>query len=136
MDNLESSTYEVFEKDPVKYAQYEEAMRQALLSAWELEEEEEEEEEEGNVESDNLYGEEAQDRQLDKEDRKKMKEKAIVVMVVGAGRGPLVRAALRASDSSSVPVRVYAVEKNPNAVVTLKVPILWSFSSLLLSIPY
>ena len=39
-------------------------------------------------------------------------------MVVGAGRGPLVRASLRASAASNRPLRVYAVEKNPNAVVT------------------
>lgn len=31
MDNLESQTYEVFEKDPVKYSQYQEAVRQALV---------------------------------------------------------------------------------------------------------
>ena len=31
MDNLESSTYEVFEKDPVKYSQYEKAIYQALI---------------------------------------------------------------------------------------------------------
>lgn len=39
-------------------------------------------------------------------------------MVVGAGRGPLVDAVLRASERSGRPVRLYAVEKNPNAVVT------------------
>lgn len=39
-------------------------------------------------------------------------------MVVGAGRGPLVRASLAASEESGRKVRVYAVEKNPNAVVT------------------
>jgi protein arginine N-methyltransferase 5 len=31
MDNLESTTYEVFEKDPVKYAEYENAIRKAVL---------------------------------------------------------------------------------------------------------
>lgn len=31
MDNLESSTYEVFEKDPVKYERYYEAVKLALL---------------------------------------------------------------------------------------------------------
>ena len=31
MDNLESGTYEVFEKDPVKYSQYQLAIYQALL---------------------------------------------------------------------------------------------------------
>lgn len=32
MDNLEGATYEVFERDPVKYALYQEAVRQALLT--------------------------------------------------------------------------------------------------------
>jgi type II protein arginine methyltransferase len=31
MDNLESATYETFEKDPIKYQQYEEAVYRALL---------------------------------------------------------------------------------------------------------
>lgn len=44
-----------------------------------------------------------------------------VVMVVGAGRGPLVRAVLSASKAVSRRVKVYAVEKNPNAAVTLLV---------------
>ncbi len=43
-----------------------------------------------------------------------------VVMVVGAGRGPLVRRSLLAADALGLPVRVYAVEKNPNAVITLR----------------
>jgi len=45
----------------------------------------------------------------------------LVVMVVGAGRGPLVRAALRAAERVGLESRVfvYCVEKNPNAVVTL-----------------
>lgn len=30
MDNLESQTYEAFEKDPVKYSQYEKAVVKAL----------------------------------------------------------------------------------------------------------
>lgn len=31
MDNLESQVYEIFEKDPVKYSQYQKAVAQALL---------------------------------------------------------------------------------------------------------
>ena len=31
MDNLESQTYEVFEKDPVKYTQYQRAIYEALI---------------------------------------------------------------------------------------------------------
>ena len=84
-DNLESQTYETFEKDPVKYAQYELAVHKALL--------------------DRTAGDET---------------KVTVLMVVGAGRGPLVRASLRAGKSANRPLRVYAVEKNPNAIVTLR----------------
>lgn len=40
--------------------------------------------------------------------------------VLGAGRGPLVRECLKASEETGVPVYIYAVEKNPNAVVTLQ----------------
>ncbi|KAJ3413429.1 hypothetical protein HDV05_008070 [Chytridiales sp. JEL 0842] len=85
MDNLESATYEVFEKDPIKYREYENAIKLALT------------------------------------DKAKVKVKqTIVVMVVGAGRGPLVDCAIRASKASNVSVRLYAVEKNPNAIVTLR----------------
>jgi hypothetical protein len=44
----------------------------------------------------------------------------LTVMVVGAGRGPLVRAALTAAKTAERKIRVFAVEKNPNAVVTLQ----------------
>lgn len=84
MDNLKSQTYEVFEKDPVKYALYEKAIFQALL------------------------------------DMKKDDSYTYTLMVVGAGRGPLVKAALRAGKKSRKRLRIYAVEKNPNAVVTLR----------------
>ena len=43
-----------------------------------------------------------------------------IVMVVGAGRGPLVRASLRASERANIAIFVYALDKNPNAVVTLR----------------
>lgn len=82
MDNLESQTYETFERDPVKYALYEEAILQAL-----------------------------QDRA----------GAPTVLMVVGAGRGPLVKASLRAGKEAgydSKNLTIYAVEKNPNAIVT------------------
>ena len=41
-------------------------------------------------------------------------------MVLGAGRGPLVTASLNAARKAERRVTVYAVEKNPNAVVTLE----------------
>ena len=64
MDNLESGTYEVFEKDPVKYREYQNAIHHALVDRVDIE----------NVE-----------------------KVEVVVMVLGAGRGPLVRATLRVS---------------------------------------
>lgn len=88
--NLESITYEVFEKDPIKYAWYERAIACAL-SDWQ-----------------------AQHKPTSNQDGR------IVVAVVGAGRGPLVTRALNASDSTGVPIDIWALEKNPNAFVLLQ----------------
>lgn len=85
-DNLESQTYETFERDATKYATYEEAVYRALL--------------------DRVPQEAA--------------ASTTVLMVVGAGRGPLVASSLRAATRAQRALRVYAVEKNPNAVVTLQ----------------
>lgn len=41
-----------------------------------------------------------------------------IVMVLGAGRGPLVSASIQAANKAERKIQVYAVEKNPNAVVT------------------
>lgn len=40
-------------------------------------------------------------------------------MVVGAGRGPLVRSAFNASTNVRRKIKMYVIEKNPNAIVTL-----------------
>ena len=89
-DNLESLTYEVFEIDPVKYDQYELAIRLALRD-W-------------------------------KQQRKPGSgpDGKVVVAVAGAGRGPLVRRALKASEAEDVSIDMWAVEKNPNAFVLLQ----------------
>uniref|UniRef100_A0A8C7W0P6 Protein arginine N-methyltransferase 5 n=1 Tax=Oncorhynchus mykiss TaxID=8022 RepID=A0A8C7W0P6_ONCMY len=87
MDNLESQTYEVFEKDPIKYSQYQQAVYKCLMDRVP------EEQKETNTQ---------------------------VLMVLGAGRGPLVNASLRAAKQADRKLRIYAVEKNPNAVVTLE----------------
>lgn len=89
-DNLESVIYEVFEKDPVKYEQYEKAIAQALKD-WV---------EQGKAPS-GPGG-------------------RVVVAVVGAGRGPLVTRALQASQAVGVKIELWAVEKNPNAYVVLQ----------------
>lgn len=89
-DNLESITYEVFEKDPIKYEWYERAIAQALRD-WKVQ---------GKSTSSS--------------------NGAVVVAVVGAGRGPLVTRALRASETTGVAIEAWAVEKNPNAYVLLQ----------------
>lgn len=81
-DNLESATYEVFEKDHVKYTHYEEAVYHALKSL--------------------------------------NSSTVTVLMVVGAGRGPLVSASLRASQRAGCPLHLYAIEKNPNALINIQ----------------
>ena len=94
--NLEYATYEVFEADSVKYLQYEKAIVSCLID-------------------------------LDKrsvvqktDDAVQSQRDGFIVMVLGAGRGPLVSAALRASKTSGVKIRLFAIEKNPHAVVILK----------------
>ncbi|XP_017763861.1 PREDICTED: protein arginine N-methyltransferase 5 [Eufriesea mexicana] len=87
MNNLESQTYEVFEKDPIKYTEYQTAIYQAISAVIEKIED---------------------------------KQREIIIMVVGAGRGPLVCASLNAGKRANHPVKIYAVEKNPNAVLTLQ----------------
>lgn len=82
MDNLEGTTYEVFERDPVKYALYEEAVYKALL-----------------------------DRPV---------TSSTLIWVCGAGRGPLVDRCLNAADRAGRAIRLVALEKNPNALVTLQ----------------
>ncbi|XP_042969172.1 protein arginine N-methyltransferase 1.5-like [Carya illinoinensis] len=88
MDNLEAQTYETFEKDAMKYIQYQRAICKALQ---------------------------------DRVPEEKASTLTIVLMVVGAGRGPLVRASLQAAKETSLKLKIYAVEKNPNAIVTLHV---------------
>ncbi len=44
----------------------------------------------------------------------------VVLMVLGAGRGPLVDAALRAAEGWPGKLQLFAIEKNPTALVTLR----------------
>ncbi|DBA92605.1 TPA: hypothetical protein ACH3X1_002824 [Trebouxia sp. C0004] len=84
-DNLESATYETFEKDTTKYSTYQAAIEAALLECTP---------QEGS--------------------------KHLVIMVVGAGRGPLVTASLQAAHKTGRQVKVWAVEKNPNAIIHIQ----------------
>lgn len=88
--NLESITYEVFEKDPIKYDWYEKAIARALHD-W-----------------------------IEQGKPPSGPDGRVVVAVVGAGRGPLVTRALRAADGVDVEIDMWALEKNPNAFVLLQ----------------
>lgn len=88
--NLESITYEVFEKDPIKYDWYERAIARALHD-W-----------------------------IEQGKPTSGPDGRVVVAVVGAGRGPLVTRALRASEDVDVEIDMWALEKNPNAFVLLQ----------------
>jgi len=48
------------------------------------------------------------------------KDEPIVVLYFGAGRGPLIRRALKAANKAKANVHVVALDKNPNAIVTLR----------------
>jgi protein arginine N-methyltransferase 5 len=94
-DHLEFSMYETFEKDPVKYQKYQEAVHMALK--------------EGCANLSPSVG----------------NPKQITIVVAGAGRGPLVMRSILAFRQLEVPqgslmLKVYAVEKNPSAVVYLE----------------
>jgi protein arginine N-methyltransferase 5 len=93
-DHLEFAMYETFEKDPVKYSKYQEAVYLALKDGL----------------ASMAVG---------------TSPRLITIAVVGAGRGPLVMRALQAfkqlqAPPSNLVVKVYAIEKNPSAVVYLE----------------
>lgn len=112
-DNLESQTYETFEKDTQKYTLYEEAVYKALLD---------------RTAPQPPTASAASDRDLPLSEPAAPRSAAaastsgrtVVLMVVGAGRGPLVRASMKAAKRANVRLRVYAVEKNPNAIVHIQ----------------
>ncbi len=97
-DNLESSTYEMFETDPVKYDLYEKAITEAMIEWQELKKPT------SSVPYDN---------------NTKPPVPELVVAVAGAGRGPLVSRVLRASEKTGMPIQLWALEKNQNAYVYL-----------------
>ncbi|KAK1444161.1 protein arginine N-methyltransferase PRMT5 [Babesia gibsoni] len=95
-DNLDTVTYEHFEKCTVKYTQYQKAINQWI--------------------EDFVGGELPRKKGGSKEDNKNP-----VIYIVGAGRGPLVDCVLRGLIANKVSeYTVYALEKNPATIYTLK----------------
>jgi protein arginine N-methyltransferase 5 len=105
---LESATYEVFENDKIKYELYEEACFKAIRDKLE-------------------FGQFRQTahlrpKQQDNEDiEMPIEQPEIIVLYFGAGRGPLIHRALNAAKrANATNVKVVALDKNPNAIVTLR----------------
>jgi len=112
-DNLESPTYEIFERDTPKYQAYEQALYRALLD--------QDNARRGTNLRERQPGETGSEMVVDASGGEHGKTfPVLVVVVIGAGRGPLVKATLNASAKAQVPVQVIAVEKNPNAFMTLQ----------------
>ncbi|KAI9728141.1 MAG: methyltransferase protein [Chrysothrix sp. TS-e1954] len=88
--DLESMTYETFERCPVKYEWYEKAIANALTD-WKME---------GK--------------------RSSGSDGKIVVAILGAGRGPLITRALQASAKTGISIDLWAVEKNSSAFIVLQ----------------
>ncbi|VDL92718.1 unnamed protein product [Schistocephalus solidus] len=108
-DNLSSTTYGVFEMDSYKYTAYEEAIYMALLDR---------RKNPGSV----FFTSEDFPPLTDAPMRTNgaYTTDKQVIFILGAGRGPFVAASLQASERSGCPVRIYVVEKNPNALLTLR----------------
>ncbi|CAH2100096.1 unnamed protein product [Euphydryas editha] len=112
-DNLDTHTYNVFEKDPVKYDQYQKAISQALSDIQKRKNDDDQE-------CHSCFTDPQDNTEIGQsDDIVKKNDEPITVMVLGAGRGPLVRATLNAADITNSKVKVIAVEKNPCAVVVL-----------------
>lgn len=88
-DDLTTHIYEDFERDPIKYKNYQNSIASAL--------------------SDMMPEEEAETAET----------KTLTLMIVGAGRGPFIRSAVNASKNTDRPVKIVVVEKNLNAFLTL-----------------
>ncbi|KAJ6246878.1 protein arginine n-methyltransferase 5 [Anaeramoeba flamelloides] len=108
-NNLSSYIYSVFEKDITKYEVYEKAIYLALID---LSKKRNENKNEQKNENDN------------ENENVKNNDQPINVAIAGAGRGPIVKRAIKASMKSNIQINLYAIEKNPSALMVLR-SIIW-----------
>jgi len=148
MTNLSAGTYEVFENDTMKYIRYEQAIKAALIDIKTKGSFIKEIDYDGPIsfEEQDIYFKDLEMRcenllyqysmksksnpnynSLNKSNAHNQMlanniadERTIQIMIVGAGRGPLIIRALNASRSSGVPVKITAVEKNIFAMIPLR----------------
>lgn len=100
-DNLDTSTYSVFEKDPIKYDQYQKAIVKALIDL----KVKVNQKNNNNIDDKNSVPSEKETEQGDTKNIIDC-QRTFTVMVLGAGRGPLIRATFNAADITSTKVKV------------------------------
>lgn len=100
MDSLDSRTYEVFEKDPVKYDQYEKSLVNAMtrIRDW-------------NAAISHNQHDHIPTTIVDSKAAETV-DLCVSVAVVGAGRGGIVDRVIKAAESVGCNVRIFALEKN------------------------
>jgi protein arginine N-methyltransferase 5 len=125
-DHLDSQTYTIMEQDPVKYFQYEAAVKAAIRDLLNQDAcavkvnsrpNAQKRKRNDSVGSGNHWR--PVNSPLTSQGPAPSKS-CLHVLVVGPGRGPLIKATLRAAAELDVDVNITAVEKNPNAVATLR----------------
>lgn len=70
--------------------------------------------------SERIQNMQGSERTQNPQESKNSQEDRVVITLVGAGRGPLILCSLQAAKKTRREVVVYAIEKNPNAIVTLR----------------
>jgi protein arginine N-methyltransferase 5 len=124
-DNLESQTYETFERDTIKYERYREAVEAALVDLVPAAGGRGQRARAAAAAAAGAGGAAARPlaphwSAADDPASYDGTMPTTVLMVVGAGRGPLVRASITAAEAAGRPLRVYALEKNPAALVHIQ----------------
>jgi protein arginine N-methyltransferase 5 len=130
--HLDSQTYTIMEQDPIKYSSYEKAISKALErlvivtgrgkppKATNLKRKRDRDAESRESVIQQGWAS-AEDHHSDHGNRHDQEhDQSLLILVAGPGRGPLIAASVRAARSLGLFVRIVAVEKNPNAVVTLR----------------
>ncbi len=117
-DNLEAETYETFEKDPIKYVNYEDAVYRAALQRLEKVERLKEENEKKLKEQRSFNEDDASEAGAQS---KASDPPKVTIVVAGAGRGPLVQSSINAVErvlkekklsSPESLFRIACIEKN------------------------
>jgi protein arginine N-methyltransferase 5 len=118
-DNLQSQTYECFEEDIAKYNLYEKALFNAFVNYKKTGflqiEKVNKFYNDNDIENKNLNT----NKDKDKENPIKIRDDKLNVLLIGAGRGPIMRRIISAALCADLEINPILIEKNKNAFNTL-----------------